>query len=96
MQQTSLFDEPTILRYKNRFEISYGRHYLGYIEMDKPNNGKVIFDFKYCKGRAYGGADEVPIKDMQKYIKHTASHFLKLYKYRNDNSEQTIWREYTC
>ncbi len=68
MSQLSLFDEPTIARYKNRFEIYDGKHYLGYIDMNKPSNGTVVFEFKYCKGRAYGGADEVPIKDMQKYI----------------------------
>ena len=94
MSQLSLFDEPTIARYKNRFEISDGKHYLGYIEMDKPSNGTVVFEFKYCKGRAYGGADEVPIKDMQKYVRHTARHFLKLYRYRNEITEQTVWREY--
>lgn len=93
MQQISLFDEPTIARHKNRFEISDGMKYLGYIEMDKPKNGTVVFDFKYCVGRAYGGADEVPIKDMQKYVKHTAAHFLKLYRYRKTVGEPTVWRE---
>ena len=93
MSQLSLFDEPTIARYKNRFEISDGRHYLGYIEMDKPSNGTVRFEFKYCKGRAYGGADEVPIKHMQKYIKDVAAHFLKLYRYRSATGEPTVWRE---
>ena len=93
MEQINLLDEPIIVRYKNRFEISDGKKYLGYIEMDKPKNGTVIFDFKYCVGRAYGGADEVPINDMQKYIKNVARHFLKLYRYRSASGEPTVWRE---
>lgn len=93
MEQINLLDEPIIARYKNRFEISDGKKYLGYIEMNKPKNGTVVFDFKYCVGRAYGGADEVPIKDMQKYIKDVAAHFLKLYRYRSATGEPTVWRE---
>lgn len=91
--QTSLFDEPTIMRNKNRFDISDGKKYLGYIEMEKPSNGTIMFDFKYCVGRAYGGIDEVPIQDVQKYIKHTAEHFVWLYRYRNKISQPTVWRE---
>lgn len=94
MEQINLFDEPTIARHKNRFEISDGKKYLGFVEMEKPKNGMVVFEFKYCVGRAYGGADEVPIKDMQKYIKNVATHFLKLYRYRKETTEQTVCREY--
>lgn len=93
MEQINLLDEPTIVRRKNRFEISDGKKYLGYIEMDKPNNGTMIFDFKYCVGRAYGGTDKVLIQDMQKYVKHLGAHFLKLYRYRSAEGEPTVWRE---
>lgn len=91
--------KPVIRRSKNRFEVMDGNKYLGYIEVDKPKNGRVSYDYKYCVGLVYGGNSNCTIADLPTRVNIYACGMFGTYHYRNaarnnDHEKMKFWRDY--